>query len=277
MDDGLRAALSRGDLISRLPIQGAGAGGMLAVFEPAKNVISAVSEVNANLTGVGLSVAADNGTHQVVSGPFRGLDALSELLVAKGVRVERFNSSHGLYSGLVEPILDDIEEALGGIRSRHPTIALVSGVTGRVVDARMPLDGAYWRRQARDKVAFAEGVVALAALDVDMVVEVGPQSTVCPIAELYGAAGLAGVEDEDQEQAQEPIALAGLLQRPFGVSTPTANEEDAFLEAVAGAYEAGVALKFTGLFAGETRRRISIPTYPFQRKRHWIDRSGRGR
>ncbi|MDE2838208.1 MAG: acyltransferase domain-containing protein [Chloroflexota bacterium] len=44
-----------------------------------------------------------------------------------------------------------------------------------------------------------------------------------------------------------------------------------FVEAVAGAYEAGLPLSFPGLFAGESRRRVTLPGYPFQRRRHWIE------
>ena len=45
-----------------------------------------------------------------------------------------------------------------------------------------------------------------------------------------------------------------------------------FLQAVGKAYEAGLPIAFAGLFAGEDRRRISVPGYPFQRRRHWLQR-----
>ena len=47
-----------------------------------------------------------------------------------------------------------------------------------------------------------------------------------------------------------------------------------FAAAVAGAYEAGLEINFEGLFAGETRRRIALPGYPFERRRYWIPGSG---
>ena len=55
-----------------------------------------------------------------------------------------------------------------------------------------------------------------------------------------------------------------------GANGAGTDAEDRFVEAVAAAYEAGLPVAFAGLFAGETRRRISLPTYPFQRRRHWI-------
>lgn len=50
-----------------------------------------------------------------------------------------------------------------------------------------------------------------------------------------------------------------------------ADYEDGSMDAVAGAYNAGLALSFDGLFSGEERRRIELPGYPFQRERYWID------
>ena len=48
------------------------------------------------------------------------------------------------------------------------------------------------------------------------------------------------------------------------------DPDDGFAEMVARAYEAGLPLSFPGLFAGESRRRVSLPGYPFQRRRHWV-------
>ena len=62
--------------------------------------------------------------------------------------------------------------------------------------------------------------------------------------------------------------LASLLRPSADGSEP--ERADAFLTAVAGAYEAGLEVSFAGLFAGEARRRISLPGYPFQRRRHWV-------
>ena len=46
---------------------------------------------------------------------------------------------------------------------------------------------------------------------------------------------------------------------------------------MAGAYEAGLAVAFEGLHAGEERRRVPLPGYPFQRRRHWVQASKRRR
>ncbi|MYB52718.1 MAG: SDR family NAD(P)-dependent oxidoreductase, partial [Acidobacteriia bacterium] len=48
-------------------------------------------------------------------------------------------------------------------------------------------------------------------------------------------------------------------------------------QAVAEAYQAGLPVRFAGLFAGEARRRISLPSYPFQRERYWLEPAKRRR
>ena len=44
-----------------------------------------------------------------------------------------------------------------------------------------------------------------------------------------------------------------------------------FVKAVARAHEAGLDVSFAGLFSGESRRRVSLPGYPFQRRRYWVE------
>ena len=136
------------------------------------------------------------------------------------------------------------------------------------------LDGAYWRRQAREPGAFEPCVATLAELGVDVVVEIGPSATLGPtIARTWSAsvdgAGAAGAD------ARAPVVIAS-LRRPGPEMEPQAEQRGgAFPEAVARAYEAGLAVSFAGLFAGESRRRVSLPGYPFQRRRHWARKRDR--
>ncbi|MXZ34914.1 MAG: acyltransferase domain-containing protein, partial [Acidobacteria bacterium] len=142
-----------------------------------------------------------------------------------------------------------------GMASAPPSIAFVSGVTGRLLEAGAALDEAYWQRQAREPAALDRCVKSLEALCVQVVVEIGPAAVLGPrVASIWPeSAGGTGV----------PVVLSSLKRDWQG--------GDDFVEAVAGAYRAGLGVSLAGLFAGETRRRISLPGYPFQRRRHWID------
>ena len=257
LEDGLRFAAARGELMGSLPAGGA----MAAVFASAERVLAALEKANSEAEVPGLAMAADNGTHQVVSGPLEQVEALAAELGTAGVRVERLNTSHAFHSALMEPVLGDLEEILEGISVKPPEVALVSNVTGQAVESGEVLDGVYWRRHAREPVAFAEGVRTLAGLGVEAVVEIGPGPVLGPLVALGWPEGESGA-------ARGPAVLSSLR----GL-----RGSGAFGEAVARAYAAGLVIEFGGLFAGERRRRVSVPTYPFQRQRYWITERRRAR
>ena len=263
LEDGMRFAATRGNLLS-----GTLHGAMGAIFAPAERVASEVEALNAASNGVGLSIAGDNGAHIVVSGQASDVETILGRFDSEGVRTRRLNTTRAFHSALVEPALDELEGSLEGVPIGSPTLTLVSNLTGRAVEPDMPLDAAYWRRHARRPVAFAGGVKSLADLGVDLVVEIGPHAVLGPMATLAWPESVSG-----RDALEPPTVLASLRRPPRDGSASEA--ESSFIDAVADAYEAGLDISFEGLFAGETRRRISLPSYPFQRERHWLRQSKR--
>ena len=159
LEEGMRFACARGALMSQMAD-----GAMAAVFAPSPRVKAAVGEHNAASKGVGVSISGDNGAHQVVSGPAGEIEAISRRLTSDGVRVRRLNTRKAFHSALVEPVLPALAASLEGVPIASPSLTVVSNVTGRPVAPGQKLDGAYWRRHAREAVAFASGVEALAEL-----------------------------------------------------------------------------------------------------------------
>ena len=264
LEEGLRFAAERGRLMADLPTEGPLAGAMAAVFAPLESVTTAVSESNAQSEGPGMSIAAENGTHRVVSGPAALVAQVSEQFKSDGFRVERLTTSHAFHSALMDPVLDALEGALEGVPLGPPAVPLVSNLTGRPVAPGEVLDGSYWRRHARQPVAFADGVAALAAIGVDVLLEIGPRPVLGPLCAAAWPRTAAG-------GAPVPDALASLRQ-PSGGTPGSEDGSDCFVDAVAGLYEAGVEIDYRGLFSGERRRRIALPAYPFQRRQFWISR-----
>ena len=252
LEDGMRFAASRGTLLSRT-----GAGAMAAVFAAPARVEAAVEAANAASSGVGVSISADNGGHQVVSGSRADVEAISRRFESEGVRVRRLNTSKAFHSALVEPALDALEASLRGVAVHPPVLEVVSNLTGRRVRPGQLLDAAYWRRHAREPVAFARGARTLAELGVDLIVEIGPRPVLAPMAASAWPASAS---------PPAPATLSSL--RPPSADAGAGGD---FAGAVAAAYEAGIPIRFEGLFAGEIRRRISIPGYPFQRERYWLE------
>ena len=263
LEDGLRFAAARGSLIGALP----GDGAMAAVFAPPARVADAVAAQNAASDGPGLSVAADNGAHQVVSGPAADIEAILARFEADEVRVARLRKSPAYHSAMIEPALGDLEAAISAIAFQPPSLTFVSNLTGGALEAGEAPDAAYWRRQAREPVAFRACIETLAETGVDAVIEIGPHAVLGPMTTMAWP-----------ESAGSPPAVLSSLQRPAKDEAPPApGSGGGFIDAVAGAYEAGLPLRFDGLFAGESRRRIALPGYPFQRERYWVEAPRRRR
>ena len=200
--------------------------------------------------------------------------AVVERFEAEGVQCRRLNTSHAFHSSLMDPILDELEAALDRIDVHAPAIPLICNLTGRAMRDGEVADAAYWRRHAREPVAFKDSVAALAECDLDAVVEIGPGPVLGPLAELAWPArdGLAGTDEGDgipTGRNSRPTVLTSMGRPAEGESESDGPAR--FVEAVAGVYEAGAALDFRGLYAGESRSRISLPTYAFQRRRFWVD------
>ena len=255
LEDGMRFASARGTLLSETE-----PGAMAAVFATPARVASTVEELNESSAGVGLSISADNGGHQVVSGPVAEIEAISKRFDEEGVRVRRLNTARAFHSALVEPALDMLEASLDSVAIEPPALTVVSNLTGQALEPGQALDGAYWKRHAREKVAFARGVRTLAELGVDLVLEIGPRRVL---------AAMTVSAWPDSVKTPAPKVLSS-LRPPSGKSRAAADGAD-FTRAVSEAYQSGLPIRFEGLFAGEARRRISLPGYPFQRERYWLD------
>ncbi len=263
LEDGLRAASARGRLLGALPQAGA----MAAIFTPAPQVEEAVANWNAAHPGADLCIGVDNGTHQVVSGLAEEVHALADQLELAGMNVRRLKASPAYHSPLVEPALDDLEAAFSSLAISAPEIALVSNLTGAPIEPDASLDGAYWRQHARQPVAFRAGVESLAAMGVDAVIELGPHSVLGPLVSLnWPDAGLS---------VPVPVVLQSVRRPSWDGSEP--ERAAAYVYAVASAYEAGLPVDLAALFAGEERRKISVPGYAFQRRRYWVTPTQRRR
>ena len=261
LEDGLRFASARGRLLGALPRRGA----MAAVFAPRERVAAKLQEWNDENAESDLCIGVDNGTHQVISGPAEEVEAFSQQMEASGVNLRSLRASPAYHSPLVEPALDDLEGVFTNILVALPEVPLVSNLTGRPIGAGEQMDGQYWRRHARQPVTFRSCVETLAELGVGAVVELGPHAILGPLVSLNWP--------EKQDRPEPPVVMQSLMRPASDGSEP--ERADAFVQAVARAYEIGLPVDLKGMFAGEERRKVSVPGYPFQRRRYWVGSSQR--
>ncbi|HEV7362577.1 MAG TPA: SDR family NAD(P)-dependent oxidoreductase, partial [Mycobacterium sp.] len=244
LEDGARLMAERGRLFGSLP----DGGRMVAVFADAKYVEEIANEYPQ------VSVAAYNGPNTVLSGPATDLDQIVATCGNDGVRCSRLETSHAFHSELLEPVLGEFESYAARLQFAVPTLPLICNRTGAVLTAETPLDAQYWRRHSRQPVQFAESVRTVAALGCSVLMEIGPQ----PV--LTGAAVQIW-----PEHLAAPRAIVSLRK---GV-----GDRRQIAEALAAAYVSGHRPTFAALHR-EPRRRLELPTYPFQRRRFWPKTSG---
>ena len=160
----------------------------------------------------------------------------------------------GLDDGLrLAMSLSDPAAALSSITAGPPARTLISGLTGRVLRSTDELTGDYWGRLAATEADLRGGLAALAEVGADVVIEIGsPSGSQSVVAACW---------PESTAESPVPAFIDG------GLSD---CGHEAFVRAAAAAYEACVPISFPGLFAGEARRRIAIPGYPFQRRSFWV-------
>ena len=250
LEDGLKLVAERGRLMQGLPRDGTRRGAMASVAASetyVRGVLSGLADV---------SIAAVNGPRAVViSGLSEAIEVVSQRLSAAGVETRGLAVSHAFHSALMEPMLDGFERFARGFRFSPPRIPVVSNVTGKVA-ANEYATAAYWRRHVREQVQFAAGMESIAGLGVGTFVEIGPG----PV--------LLGMGRQCLPDAPGPW-LPSLR--------PGTADWRQLSNSLGDLYEQGASIDWTGFHGDYPRRRVSLPTYPFQRRRHWIDPPDRGR
>ncbi|MDP8242497.1 MAG: SDR family NAD(P)-dependent oxidoreductase [Candidatus Hinthialibacter antarcticus] len=238
-DDGLRLIAERGRLMQALP----SGGGMTALLAP----IAQAEELVAHYDGR-LSLAALNGPRNtVVSGPVKLLEDLEQRAESQGTAARRLQTSHAFHSVLMEPMLDEFEAFASTIEFHAPDCTLISNLSGR---EEQTIDAAYWRRHVREPVRFSDGVQRLCELGVDAVIEIGPQ----PV--LSGMARHCVTHDGAEW-------LPSLRKGEADWKT--------MLQGVGRLYARGASIHWRNVDSRYMQRKLSLPTYPFQRQRYWIE------
>ena len=246
LEDGARLIAERGRLFGSLPEGGR----MVAVFADAEHVEDVADEFPR------VSVAAYNGPNTVLVGSRRATwNRSSPAFSDDGIRCTWLETSHAFHSELLDPVLDEFESYAAQFEFAVPTLPLVCNRTGAVLTAQTPLDAQYWRRHSRQPVQFAESVRTVAALGCSVLMEIGPQPILTAAAVQVWPEHLAA-----------PRAIVSLRK---GV-----DDRRQIAEALAAAYVAGHRPDFAALHHGEPRRKLELPTYPFQRRRFWPKTSG---
>ncbi|SDD80489.1 type I polyketide synthase [Actinokineospora iranica] len=237
--DAATLVTARGGLMGALPAGGA----MVAVQATEAQVAGHLSD--------GVAIGAVNGPESVVlSGDEQAVLTAAARLRDAGHKTKRLTVSHAFHSPRMDGMLSAFRAVVSTLDFRAPEIPVVSTVSGSVAPPELLASADYWVEQVREPVRFAEAARALEAEGVGTIVELGPDG-VCSamIADSVTDRSAVRAEPALRQGKPEERTVAAVLCRAFA---------------------AGVELDWDAVFAGTGARRVDLPTYAFQRERHWI-------
>ena len=243
LEDALGVVATRGRLMQELP-----GGAMLAVRLPEADVLPLLPPT--------LAIAAINGPALcVVSGPYDAVDAFEQLLLSRNVVSRRLHTSHAFHSSMVDGMIEPLRAHLRPLRLSSPTIPYVSCVSGDWIRSEEATSPDYWARHAREPVRFADGIAKLAQASATLL-EVGPGAALSTLAAQTtrgtGTAVVTSMQDAARERSDRECLLDALGRLWINGAVPDWKATH-----------------------GVPRTRVPLPSYPFERKRHWIDAPAR--
>ena len=241
-EDALDVVAERGRLMSTLST-----GAMLAV------PVSA-DDLQPRLDG-DLSIATVNGPSlTVVAGSVESVDDFEAALRAEGIEPRRLRTSHAFHSVMMDPILDPFTAFVSARSLSEPEIPYLSNLTGAWITADEATDPAYYARHLRSTVQFGACLEALFEDPQRLLLEVGPGQTLSALARRHPARPRA-------------LTVSPSMRRPASEVPDVA----VFGECTGRLWLAGAPPCWSDVHRQEIRRRVPLPTYPFERQRYWME------
>lgn len=241
LSDALELVASRGVLMDCMS-----AGAMLSV--PLSE-----AETRSLVTNRKLSLASVNGpTACVISGPIEDIEQVERQLATRGLFCRRLVTSHAFHSSMMEAVVAPFIQQVRRVHLSAPKIPYISNVTGTWITPEEATDPLYWGSHLRQCVRFADGARTLLEQIDGIFLEIGPGRTLGSLLKM-------------QPAAADRLILATL--RP----AQDAHSDTSFLlAALADLWRSGATVDWTAFSSTERRRRLALPTYPFEGQRYWI-------
>ena len=244
LQDAARLVARRGRALRELE----GAGDMISLGVGAQEAERLIAGF-----GEGISLAAENGPRAtVVSGDTRALEELLVTCEAERVSARRIAVGFASHSRQVEAIREPFLRSLVSLRPRSGHLPFLSSLAAEVIDTA-GLDGEYWYRSLREPVRFAQATRALMRKGCSALIEMSPHPVLAmPMQETI-----------DEAAAGDEVVVIASQRRG-------SSDLQTFLSALGEAFVHGVDVDWRPLFDGRGARLVALPTYPFERERHWL-------
>jgi phthiocerol/phenolphthiocerol synthesis type-I polyketide synthase E len=239
----LRLVARRAKLIEGLP-----RGAMLGVTLPEPEARS--------LLRPGLALAAVSGAESaVLAGPAEMVAEVERELAGRGVSAVRLRTSHAFHSPMMEPVRQATIELLRQTELKAPQIPLLSNVTGTWMTPEQATDPGSWGDHLVRTVRFADNLREIWREPGMVLLEVGPGYSL----------GAWALQHPDR-RGDDPVVLPSLRHEQ-----DPRSDRALLLESLGRLWLAGLEVNWEGLLDGARRKRVELPTYPFERQRYWIE------
>jgi acyl transferase domain-containing protein/acyl carrier protein len=242
LEEGLALVAERGRLMQALP-----SGSMVAIP-------MAEADVAPLLSDEVVLAAINEPTSCVASGPTPAIEKLEASLVQLGLAHRRLHTSHAFHSKMMEPVLRPFAERVAQVTLRTPSIPWLSNVTGDWIKPCEATDPEYWVNHLRRPVRFADGMKCLLEDPDRTFLEVGPGDSLITFAR------------------RNPNHVASQMLLP-SLRHPLKSDADSsfILKSLAQLWLSGASVNWDAVHASESRIRVHLPTYPFERQRYWAE------
>ncbi len=242
LEDALSLVAARGRLMQQMP-----GGVMLAI--PAEE-----KTLQPHLDGKASIAVMDSPSLSIVSGEYEAIAELEKQFATAGLESQRLHTSHAFHSKMMEPILESFIQEFDKIKLNSPQLPFVSNTTGTWITTEEAASPSYWAKQLRQPVHLRECFETILRQSPEAILlEVGPGRTLSASARRNLGQG-------------SKSAIISSTRHPKEEESDTAF----ILAALGRLWLNSAKLDWKTFYANEKRQRISLPTYPFERKRYWI-------
>ena len=257
LEDALFLVAQRGQLMQQMP-----PGQMLALMTDESTVRSLIEDftVAQEQEQEVLSLAVINSSSQcVVSGESSILETFQKYCKTKGLMGRLLNTSHGFHSHMMNPIVMEFVKQVQKISLQSPKIPYLSNVTGTWIKKEEALDPHYWGRHLRSCVRFADNLQELSENPDYFLLEIGPGNTLSRLAQ--------------RQKIKHPNQILASLPQSLPQDTARHNYPSLkyLLNTLGKLWLQGININWDKFYEGQNRQILSLPSYPFERQRYWID------
>ena len=244
VEDAVKLVMARGNLIRQMPT-----GSMLAV-----NLCESDLRSHFKLLGTRtLDIAAVNAPEiTVATGPTNEIMALEQSLGSSGRFCKRLETTHAFHSRMLESAGQQFESLVEQVQLSPPQIPLLSNVTGTWMTDSEATSPKHWARHLLETVRFSKNLAELQSRGEFQILNIGPGKSMSTLLRQNQ------IDDKDCVDASQG-------------NPDNQSDLETIVSAVGELWERGASISWSDFFQDQSRRRVPLPTYPFQRKRYWVE------